>query len=108
VPAWSAVVSLDVSNPRQPREVSRVTLGPEEVPHWIGIEPNQQRVVITGYRAMKTRVLLASFDVRTGALAIDPAFRAPASDEPGFRMENTAWPHGGRGAAVPHGAVFSR
>lgn len=108
VPAWSAVVSLDVSNPEQPREVSRITLGANDVPHWIGIEPNHKRVVITGYQAMKTRVLLAQFDERTGVLSLDQRFRAAGSIEPGFRMENTEWPHGGRGAAVPHGAVFSR
>jgi hypothetical protein len=33
VPAWSAVVSLDISDPAHPREVSRVTLGPDAVPH---------------------------------------------------------------------------
>ncbi|MCA0375581.1 MAG: selenium-binding family protein [Gemmatimonadetes bacterium] len=108
VPAWSAVVSLDVSDPQRPREVSRVTLGPDEVPHWIGLEPNQQRVVITGYQGMKTRVLLARFDIRTGALTLDTRFHPPGSTAPGFRMEGVAWPHGGRGAAVPHGAVFSR
>jgi hypothetical protein len=108
VPAWSAVVSLDVSNPRAPREVSRVTLGPDDVPHWIGIEPNERRVVITGYRAMKTRVLLADFDGRTGRLSIDERFRAAGSSEPGFRLEGVQWPHGGHGAATPHGAVFSR
>ena len=108
VPAWSAVVSLDVSNPQQPREVSRVSFGPNDVPHWIGIEPNHQRVVITGYQAMKTRVLMARFDERTGMLTLDTRFRSPGSAEPGLRMEGVTWPHGGRSAAVPHGAVFSR
>jgi len=108
VPAWSAVVSLDVSDPRHPREVSRISLGPNDVPHWIGIEPNQERVVITGYQAMKTRVLLARFDRSRGTLTLDERFRAPGSIEPGFRMENTTWPHGGSGPGVPHGAVFSR
>jgi hypothetical protein len=108
VPAWSAVVSLDVSDPTKPREVSRLTLGPDEVPHWIAIEPNHQRVVITGYQAMKSRVLLARFDAKTGRLELDDRFRAVGSAEPGLRMEGIAWPHGGRGAAVPHGAVFSR
>jgi hypothetical protein len=37
VPAWSAVVSLDISDPAAPREVSRVTLGPDDVPHWIAM-----------------------------------------------------------------------
>lgn len=108
VPAWSAVVSLDVSDPSHPREVSRVTLGPDDVPHWIGIEPNHRRVVITGYQAMKTRVLLASFNAKTGVLALDERFRAAGSAEAGMRMENIVWPHGGNGAGIPHGAVFSR
>lgn len=108
VPAWSAVVSLDISDPANPREVSRLTLGSEDVPHWIAIEPNQQRVVITGYRAMRTRILMARFDAATGRLTLDERFRAEESTEPGFRMENVFWPHGGNGAAVPHGAVFSR
>lgn len=108
VPAWSAVVSLDVSDPAHPREVSRLTLGPDDVPHWIGLEPNHRRVVITGYQAMKTRVLLATFDARTGALALDDRFRAVGSSEAGMRMEQITWPHGGSGAGIPHGAVFSR
>ncbi len=108
VPAWSAVVSLDVSDPTHPREVSRITLGRDDVPHWIGIEPNHQRVVITGYQAMKTRVLMARFDESSGKLALDERFRAAGSAEPGLRMKGITWPHGGNGAAVPHGAVFSR
>lgn len=108
VPAWSAVVSLDVSDPSHPREVSRVTLGPDDVPHWIGIEPNHKRVVITGYQAMKTRVLLATFNAETGALALDERFRAPGSSESGMRLEHLTWPHGGAGAGIPHGAVFNR
>jgi hypothetical protein len=108
VPAWSAVVSLDISDPMHPREVSRVTLGSDDVPHWIGIEPNHQRVVITGYRAMKTRVVMARFNATTGMLTLDERFRAAGGAEPGLRMEGITWPHGGSGAAVPHGAVFSR
>jgi hypothetical protein len=107
VPAWSAVVSLDVSDPTQPREVSRITLGRDDVPHWIGIEPNHKRVVITGYQAMKTRVLIASFDEATGKLALDERFRAAGSAEAGHRMGGIAWVHGGNGPAIPHGAVFS-
>ena len=108
VPAWSAVVSLDVSDPTKPKEVSRITLGRDDVPHWIGIEPNHKRVVITGYQAMKSRVLIARFDEASGKLTLDERFRAAGSAEPGLRMEGIAWPHGGNGAAVPHGAVFSR
>lgn len=108
VPSSNAVVSLDISDPAAPREASRITLGPDDVPHWISIEPNQRRLVITGYRSLKTRVLLASFDSSTGRLALDERFRVEGSTEPGFRMERVAWPHGGTYDAIPHGAVFSR
>ena len=54
-----AIVSLDVTDPSRPREVGRLTLGPNEVPHWIAPEPSGDRLVITGYRNIESRVLLA-------------------------------------------------
>ena len=108
VPAWSAVVSLDISNPAAPREVSRVSLGPDDVPHWIAISPDQRRVVVTGYKGMQHRVVIARFDPATGQLAWDTRFREDGATEPGFRMDNKTWPHGGNAKGIPHGAVFSR
>ncbi len=108
VPAWNAVVSLDISDPAAPREASRVTLGPEDVPHWISISPDHRRVVITGYRGMKHRVMIARFDSATGRLAIDERFREAGATEPGFRMDDKTWPHGGNAKGIPHGAVFSK
>lgn len=107
VPAWSAVVSLDISNPAKPREVSRVELGAEDVPHWIAIEPNHRRVVITGYVDLKNRVVIANFDETTGRLTIDERFRDVGATQPGMRMDNKSWPHGGTAPGIPHGAVFS-
>ena len=108
VPAWSAVVSLDIADPAHPREVSRITLGADDVPHWISMEPNQRRLVVTGYGALEHRVLIASFDPVTGRLAWDARFREPGAKAPGFVMAGKRWPHGGRAAGKPHGAVFSR
>lgn len=108
VPAWSAVVSLDISDPAHPREVSRLSLDSADIPHWIALEPNGKRVVITGYGTLENRVMIATFDAATGQLAIDPRFRAPGASKPGFEMATRTWPHGGTGAGVPHGAVFSR
>ena len=108
VPAWSAVVSLDISDPSAPIEVSRLTLAPEDVPHWIAISPDQRRVVVTGYAAMQHRALIARFDPATGKLTIDARFREEGSTEPGFRMDNKTWPHGGNAKGIPHGALFSR
>lgn len=107
VPAWHAVVSLDISNPAKPREVSRVELGEQDVPHWIALEPNHRRVVITGYGALTHRVMLANVDEVTGRLTIDEGFRDEGATEPGVRMDSKTWPHGGSSPSIPHGAVFS-
>jgi 56kDa selenium binding protein (SBP56) len=108
VPAWSAVVSLDISDPAAPREVSRVTLGPDDVPHWISMSEDRRRVVVTGYGAMKHRVQIARFDSATGRLSLDDRFREPGASVPGFRMDDKTWPHGGRAKGIPHGSVFDR
>ncbi len=108
VPAWSAVVSLDISDPMHPREVSRVALGKDEVPHWLSVEPNHQRIVVTGYAGMQHRVVMLTFNEQTGQLALDTRFREAGARQPGFFMDNKTWPHGGSAKGIPHGAVFSR
>ena len=108
VPAWNAVVSLDISDPTAPREASRVTLGPGDVPHWIAMSSDQRRVVITGYGTLEHRVMIARFDPGTGQLMVDERFREKGVTRPGFRMDDKTWPHGGNAKGRPHGAVFSR
>jgi hypothetical protein len=107
VPSYPGVVSLDISDPAHPREASRLTLGDGDIPHWIALEPNHRRLVLTGYGALSTRVLLATFDPESGALALDERFRPPGAARAGFDLLGP-WPHGGTGAGTPHGAVFSR
>jgi len=107
VPAWHAVVSLDISNPAKPREVSRAELREQDVPHWIAIEPNHRRVVITGYGTMLHRMVIADFDEGTGRLTIDDRFRDAGASEPGVNMDTKSWPRGGNAPGTPHGAVFS-
>jgi hypothetical protein len=102
------VLSLDISDPSRPREVSRLTLGPSQIPHWIALEPNGDRLVITGYEELESRVLLAELDRRSGALRLDPTFKARNADQPGVDFGRERWPHGPTGRAIPHGAVFSR
>jgi hypothetical protein len=103
-----AVITLDVTDPGHPREVGRLTLGPEENPHWLGLEPNGDRIVITGYQALESRVLLAHLDRTSGTLRLDSAFTTPGSARPGVDFARERWPHGASGRAIPHGAVFSR
>lgn len=96
VPALNAVLSFDISDPTAPREAGRLTLGANDVPHWIALSPDARRVVVTGYAALRNRVLIATFDSTTGALALDARFSPEGAAEPGWRMDG-----------VPHGAVFS-
>jgi hypothetical protein len=108
VPAFSAVVSLDISDPRAPKEVSRVAFDSTDVPHWISVSPDHRRVVVTGYESMQHTVRILRFDAATGQLSLDTRFREDGAATPGFRMDDKTWPHGGTAKGIPHGAVFSR
>jgi hypothetical protein len=102
-----AVLSLDISDPGHPREVGRLTLAPDEIPHWLAIEPRGDRVVITGYGALESRVLIARLDRTSGAIRLDSTFTTPRAARPGVNLDREQWPHGATGRAIPHGAVFS-
>ncbi len=92
-----AIVSLDLHDPEHPHEVSRILLPPDEYPHWLTLDPGGDRLAITGYGALDTRVRFATIDRRTGKLTLEPA-----------TIDFTrAWPDGWQGSAIPHGAVFS-
>jgi hypothetical protein len=92
-----AIVSLDLHDPEHPHEVSRILLPPDEYPHWLALEPGGDRLVITGYGALATRVRFARIDRRTGKLRLERS-----------SIDFTrSWPDGWQGSAIPHGAVFS-
>ncbi|HEV2287515.1 MAG TPA: hypothetical protein VGR81_01020 [Candidatus Acidoferrales bacterium] len=99
------IVSLDVSDPSHPREVGRIVLGDNDLPHWLAREPQGNRIVITGYGDLFYRLLLARIDLASGKLSLDDNFREEGSDKPGFSFDR-AWPDGWHGPAIPHGAVF--
>ena len=92
-----AIVSLDVSDPEHPHEVSRILLSPDEYPHWLALEPRGDRLVITGYGALDTKARFATVNRRTGKLTLE-------SQTIDFMR---AWPNGWHGSAMPHGVVFS-
>lgn len=105
VPDEHALVTLDVSDPTRPREVSRVAFDSTFKPHWLAFDEGGSRLVVNdGYR----RLYLVSLDRRTGALAIDQTFRDSASTAAGVSFARARWAHGASGEAVPHGSVFSR
>lgn len=105
VPDLHGFVVLDMSDGRNPREVSRLVI-PDYEAHWTGWDRVTGRLVVTSGRK-GDRAYLLKLDPATGALAIDTAFR-DADGVPGFSFASRKWPHGWSGAGKPHGAVFSR
>ena len=106
VPSAHAVVALEVSDPARPREVSRVTLGARNFPHWLALDPASGRIVVADRGDGERRLFVLTLDGESGALAVDERFRDPGSERPGVSFDRDTWPHGDTGAARPHGTVF--
>jgi hypothetical protein len=107
VPAEHALVALDVSDPRDVREVARLEFPEGHWPHWLAPSPDGRRIVVTGYAGTRHRVLLVEVDPETGAMRLDEGFRTRGSEGPGVSFDRESWPHGATGPADPHGVVFS-
>jgi hypothetical protein len=109
VPGAHSVVSLDVSDPVHPRQISSVSVGNDEAPHWLAIDPSGRHLVLdSGGNARGNRIFIIDLDPGTGVLRLDERFRDVGSSSPGISLDGKAWPHGYHGRAFPHGAVFSR
>ena len=100
-----AIVVLDLTAPGGPKEVSRVILDGEILPHWTGYDARTQRLAVSGYE--ERRVFMLVFDPESGALTLDKAFHDEGGHA-GFDTASRAWPHGWTGTAIVHGIVFSR
>jgi hypothetical protein len=107
VPVFGGVVVLDVANPARPVKVSQFSLGAKQFTHWLGWDEKGSRIILDS-GGEDSRLFMLRFDRKTGAIAIDDAFRNAGSEGPGFSMSNIDWPHGFHGTGLPHGAVFSR
>lgn len=107
VPAIHGFIVLDIADGTKPVEVSRLTIDEGFFPHWTGWDSQTNRLVVTPDDGEDRRMYLLKLDPGSGALSIDETFR-DSDGKPGFSFANREWPHGWRGAAMPHGAVFSR
>lgn len=109
VPSTHALVAMDISDPEHPREVSSVSVGDDEQPHWVSIDASGTRVVLNSAGGGSgNRLFMISFDPKSGALTLDERFRDAGAARAGVRLSAKTWPHGFTGTAVPHGSVFSR
>jgi hypothetical protein len=107
VPAISGVVVLDVGDPSKPVKVSELSLGKGQFTHWLAWDEAGSRLILNS-GGDDSWLFMLRFDRKSGTVTMDNDFRNPGSTRPGFSMTDIAWPHGFRGAALPHGAVFSR
>jgi len=103
IPARTGLVAFDMSDIDDVEEVGYVNLGENVLPHWIALEPDNRRIVVTGFGSLENGVMMVNVDANTGALSIDSTFGTGGIVN--FARED--WPHGSTGSAVPHGAVFS-
>src|SRR4029079_5001046 len=92
------LVALDISDPSHPREASRLRLDADWMPHWLSLAPDGRRIVVTGFKKRRSKILLATIDSASGQLA-------PTGS---IDFDRPSWPHGATGAAIPHGTVFAR
>lgn len=106
VPTYNGFGVLDIGDPDNVREVSRLTIDKDFSPHWTAWGAKAKRLVVTSGKK-GTRLYLLKLDEKTGALSIDEAFR-DTDGKVGFSFATRQWPHGWTGEGTPHGAVFSR
>lgn len=102
-----SLVVLDIADPRQPKIVSEYSFGIDARPHWISLEPEGNRIVMTGGGTLQGGVVLLRIDETTGALSLVEEFRSP-NRQFGVSFDRQSWPHGDTGPAYAHGAVFRR
>ena len=103
----TSLVSLDVSNPSKPVKVNELKFKKGEWPHWIAVEPNGQRIIVTGNNRLKNKLMIVDFNSETGEMSFDKNFRDKRTGEMGFSFDRFDWPHGNTDSGVPHGSVFS-
>ncbi len=104
-PSLPGLITLDISDPAKPVEVSRLVLGERfKKTHWIAADRNADRVVATGNNL--SWVLIANIDMTTGKISVDENFRMKGARFPGIDFDRPRWPHGATGKAFVHGALF--
>ena len=85
-------------------EVSRLALSNDYFSLWTAWGAKTKRLVVT---SGSNRLYLLKLDPATGALSLDDDFRG-TDGKTGFTFADREWPHGWRGTAMAHEAVFSR
>lgn len=99
VAALPGLVVLDLADPAQPREVSRLVLDRERFPHahWVSASRDGRQLALTGHGGW---LAFARFDPATGAVSLDERLR-DAEGQPGLLVRSRAG-----GTMQPHGVAW--
>jgi hypothetical protein len=100
------VVVLDVSDPRAPREVSRLDTAADFNPHWSAKDPLSNRIIVGAELGGEQGMYMLLFDERTGLLSFDPSIRSTDNKLGYIDLEGQQWQHGTSGPAWAHAALF--
>ncbi len=101
----STLVTLDISDPDHPREVSRLLADSTFRPHWMAKDPGSDRIIVGAENGGESRMLMARLDAHTGRLTWDETFRS-SDGKLGVSFVRQRWPHGDSGEAFGHAALF--
>jgi hypothetical protein len=105
VGSMHAVLSLDISDPAHPVEVSRIVAPGDFASHWLAKDPNSNRLILGQEVGYENRMLMLRVDPETGRIWWDESFRSE-DGSPGFSFVRNSWPHGKTGEATGHAALF--
>jgi len=110
------VVTLDISNPDQPKEVHRISTPDDFKPHWLAKDPLGSRMVLGAEMGFEEGFYVFRLNEKTGQLAFDTSFNGKRGSgwrswfsptSPGYiSFDLEDWPHGKTGKAWGHAALF--
>lgn len=108
VPAAFArtIVSLDVTDPTHPVELSRLRTDSTFYPHWLSADPASDRIVVGSADGGAPRVLVAHVDRTTGKLTWDERFRDAGSSRLGVDLDRSELRRGAASHVMGHAALF--
>ncbi|HEV2150354.1 MAG TPA: hypothetical protein VGR37_23340 [Longimicrobiaceae bacterium] len=100
------LISLDITDPTRPVEVSRLRSDTTFRPHWLAKDPGSDRLIVGAEEnGGEHRMLMARIDPATGRLSWDESFRS-GDGSLGVSFRRESWPHGETGEAFGHSALF--
>ena len=104
--ASCTIVSLDVTDPTHPVEVSRLRTDSTFYPHWLSADPASDRIVVGSADGGAPRVLVAHVDRATGKLTWDERFRDARSSRLGVDLDRPELRRAAASHVMGHAALF--